>query len=258
MRAINKQLISKNKRHKMKVVILCGGKGIRLEEDGKLIQKALIPIGNNTMIYTIMKHFSFYGITDFILCVDSKGHQIKESLNNSHLPEHEKKNISRWNITFFNAGDDIKTGAKIFKVRDLIGNEDFFVSYIDTLADINISKLLQTHKTMNCILTMTGVHPTTYLGIITHKDGHVIDYDVEAKISSTIKGGYFICKPQILDYLSDDPQCALENGPLNKLIEEKQVALFEHKGFWKHLDFFKDLDHLRKLTKEDSPSWKIQ
>jgi glucose-1-phosphate cytidylyltransferase len=242
----------------MKVVILCGARGIRLKENGKLIQKAMIPVGGTTMIYTIMKHFSFYGITDFILCVDSKGNQIKEYLNNPNLQENEKKNISQWNITFLDTGDYTMTGTRILKTKHLIGNEDFFVSYIDTLTDINISKLLQTHKAMDCILTMTGVHPTYYLGIINHKDGYVTGFDFEAKISSTIKGCYFVCKPQIFDYLSEDPQCALEEGPLNKLIKEKQVALFDHKGFWKHLDFFKDIEHLKKFTREDDPSWKIQ
>ncbi|MFC1741083.1 sugar phosphate nucleotidyltransferase [Nanoarchaeota archaeon] len=242
----------------MKVLILCGGRGIQLKEGGELIQKALIPIGGSTMIHTIMKHFSFYGITDFILCVDSKGHEIKASLEDQNLSEQEKKNMSGWNIRFLETGDSVMTGARILKAKDLLGDEDFFVSYIDTLADINISKLLQTHKAKGCVLTMTGVHPMTYLGVISHEEGYVTGFDVTAKISSTIKGGYFICKPKIFDYLSDDPGCALEDTPLKRLIEEKEVALFDHDGFWKHLDFFKDLEHLKKLTTEDNPSWIIR
>lgn len=240
----------------MKAVILCGGRGIHL--NGNLMPKELVSIDGNPMILLLMKHFSFYGINDFILCVDSKEPQIKNCLNSPDLCESDKKNISRWKITYVNTGDNLKTGARIFKTRDLIGDEDFLVSYIDTLSDINISKLLITHKKMGRVLTMTGVHPTTYLGIINHKDGVVIDFDVRKKSDSTIKGGYFVCKPKVFDYLSDDPQCHLEAEPLKKLIKEKQVALYDHKGFWKHIDFFKDIEELKKLTTDDNPSWKIQ
>lgn len=241
----------------MKVVLLCGGEGIRLKEDQDFRPKALIPVEGKPIIYNIMKHFSFYGLIDFILCVDSKGKHIESYLKSQDLSEEEKENISRWNIKILDTGES-KTGARVFKTKDLIGDKDFIVSYSDVIADINISKLLIAHRTMDKILTMTGVHPTTPLGIITQEDGLVTKFDVEAKSASTIKGGYFVCKPAIFNYLSDDPGCTFETEPLSKLIEEKQVALYDHDGFWKHFDSYKDINELIRLSKEENPSWKIQ
>lgn len=242
----------------MKVVLLCGGAGIRLKEDEERMPKALTPIDGKPILYHIMKHFSFYGFNDFVLCVDSKGSKIKEYLLNPNLSPKEREEISRWKVALVSTGDNNKTGARVFIAKDAIGNEEFILSYSDVLADINISQLIQFHKSKSLILTMTGVHPTTPLGIITHKEGVVSAYDVEARSRSTIKGGYFVCKPDIFNYLSDDPGCAFEDRPLAKLIAEKQVALYDHTGFWKHFDSYKDLNELKKLTKEDYPSWKIQ
>ena len=241
----------------MKVILLCGGEGIGLKEDQDFRPKALIPVEGKPIIYNIMKHFSFYGIKEFILCVDSKGKHIKDYFENTEISDEEKENISRWNINVVVTGE-CKTGARIFKTKKLVGEEDFIVSYSDVIADINISKLLVVHKTNYKILTMTGVHPTTPLGIITQKDGSVTDFDVEAKSVDIVKGGYFVCRPAVFNYLSDDPNCTFEKNPLMKLIEEEEVALYNHDGFWKHFDSYKDINELIRLSKEENPSWKIQ
>ena len=242
----------------MKVVILCGGDGIRLKESPEFIPKALIPISGSPIIYSIMVHFSFYGLNDFILCIDSKGHMIKSYFNNKNLPKKERENISRWNISFSNTGDNIGTGARIFKSKEHVGNQDFMVTYSDIITDVNLSRLLQFHRAMGRILTITGAHLTTPLGIIRHEDGLVLDYKKQETMSSTVKGGYFVCKPKIFNYLSGDPSCVFEEEPMDKLISEKQAALYDYKGFWKHFDSYKHIDEMDKLNKEDYPSWKIQ
>ncbi|MFC1741074.1 sugar phosphate nucleotidyltransferase [Nanoarchaeota archaeon] len=242
----------------MKVVLLCGGRGILLDGQESPVPKALIPVEGSPILYTIMKHFSFYGITEFILCVDSKGKMIQEYLKDVTRPEKERNNISKWDITVLDTVDDARTGARLFGAKGLVGDSDFIVSYSDVIADVNVSQLLQFHKAQGLNLTMTGVHPTTPLGIITHKDGKVLDFNVEARSESTIKGGYFVCRPGVFDYLSESPDCAFEGEPLKNMINDGQVALFDHTGFWKHFESSKDLDELRRLTKDDNPSWKIQ
>ena len=242
----------------MKVVILCGGDGIRLKESSEFIPKALIPINKIPIIYSIMIHLSFYGLTDFILCTDSKGYMIKSYFNNKKLSDEEKKNISKWDISFLNTGDNISTGTRIFKSKEYIENQDFMVTYSDIITDINLSRLLQFHKAMGRILTITGAHLTTPLGIIRHEDGLVLDYKKQETISSTVKGGYFICKPKIFDYLSDDPSCIFEEEPMDKLISKKQAALYDHKGFWKLFDSYKHIAEMEKLNKGDNSTWKIQ
>ncbi|HOI19076.1 MAG TPA: hypothetical protein PLX15_04415 [Candidatus Woesearchaeota archaeon] len=242
----------------MKAVILCSGHGIVSPNEVRLVPKALMSIDNEPMIYILMKHFYFYGVKDFILSTDSKGLEIKKRLYNDTFSDSIKRNLSKWKIDFFDSGDNVKTGARIFKIKHLVSKEDFLVSYVDTLADINISELLAFHRTKGCILTMSGVHPTSRLGVISHKDGYVTGYDTDTKSHSTIKGGFFVCKPEIFDYLSNDCNCALEEEPLQKLIKENQVALFDHLGFWKHIDYFKDLDDLKKMNHDENPSWKIQ
>ncbi len=241
----------------MKTVILSGGKGINLPGKNDFITKVFINVNGMPLIYYILKHLYFYGIEEIILCVDS----FSEKDINTFL--HDKTNksflvnlISRLRIQVINYGENGKTGSMLFGMRKLLEHDNFIVTYNDIITDINISQLIQYHKAKDKILTVTGVHPTIRHGVIKHKNGLILRYDLDEPIETTIKGGYFVLKPEIFKYLSDD--CVLENEPFQKLISERQAVVYEHHGFWKEFDSYKHIEEMEKLFKQDNPSWLIQ
>ena len=166
----------------MKVIILCGGKGERLREETEFKPKPLIDIGGMPILWHIMKSYSHFGHKDFILLLGYKGYMIKEfflnfeymvndfTLNlrdkNNRINFHKHDNLEDWNITFVDTGNNTNTGGRVSRIRHLINEEEFFVTYGDGVSDVDINKLYNFHKDKNKILTITGINPTSPFGII--------------------------------------------------------------------------------------------
>jgi len=241
----------------MKAVILSGGRGISLPGRGDFITKALINVNGMPLIYYILKHLYFYGIKEIILCVDSFSEKnIVKFLDDKTQKPSLVNLISKLKIQVIDHGKKGKTGSMLFGIRKLLEHEDFLATYNDIITDINISKLLQYHKEKNKIFTVTGVHPIIRHGVIKHKDGLIVGYNLDEQIGTTIKGGYFVLKPAISKYLSDD--CVLENEPFQTLISESQAVVFEHHGFWKQFDSYKHIEEMEKLFRDDNLPWMIR
>lgn len=241
----------------MKAVILSGGRGISLPEKRGFITKALIEVNRMPLIYFILKHLYFYGIKEIILCADSfSAEAMNKYLNDKTADPFLVNLISRLELQVIDHGELGKTGSMLFGIRNLLEREDFLATYNDIITDINLSKLIQYHKEKNKILTVTGAHPTIRHGVIKHKDGLIVDYNSNESIETTIKGGYFVLKPDIFRYLLAD--CILENEPFQKLISEGQAVVFEHHGFWKQFDSYKHIEEMEKLFRDDNPPWMIK
>jgi glucose-1-phosphate cytidylyltransferase len=255
----------------MKTVILCGGRGTRLGEHGTSVPKALIEIGEQPVIWHLMKIYSHYGFDDFVLCLGFLSDKIKrffverqwlnadftiDSNSNKTLAEASEL-LENWRITFAETGLETNTGGRLKKVQKyLADDETFFVTYGDGLANVNLAELAAFHKSHGKIATMTAVHPRTNFGIIKLDDENLVtEFQEKPVMSEWINGGFFVFNREIFDYL--DENCILEREPLERLAQEKQLVAFPHTGFWKCVDTYKDNIEFRELWDENKAAWKV-
>lgn len=242
----------------MKAVIIARGRGVILLESSGLKTKAVVPLNKTPLLFFVLRHFYFYQVHEIIICVDSTS---DKDIN--HLITKYKKIprfnyfLKKINLKIINAGKNNKTGSMLFDIKDMFVNGDFIVTSHDVITDVNLSQLIQYHKSKGKILTVLGVHPTVRQGVIKHEDGLITSYDLEKPVDTIIKGGYFVMKPSFFEYLTDD--CFFEREPFQKLISNKQAVVYNHTGFWKHVDSWRELEELEKLYKKDDvSSWIIK
>lgn len=255
----------------MKLVILAGGQGSRISEESILKPKPLIEIGNMPIILHIMKIYSYYGIKKFIICCGYKGYLIKEFFANYSLHTSEvtidiqsnkievhKKNSEDWQITLVDTGEDTLTGGRILRIKNYI-DDDFLLTYGDGLANVNIKKLIQFHKSSKKLATMTAVQPLGRFGIIEiNNKTNLIDnfFEKPKGDGSWINGGFFVLKKNIFKFLKDD-STVWEKEPLEQLSKKKELCAFRHDGFWYAMDTMRDKNYLDHLWNSKKAPWKL-
>jgi len=255
----------------MKVVILAGGKGTRIQEESLIKPKPLIEIGSKPIIWHIMKTYSHYGFKEFVICCGYKGYLIKEyfanfSLHNSDVTIDIKKNEIKvhknnnedWKITLIDTGDDSLTGGRILRIKDFV-DEEFLLTYGDGVADVNISKLIEHHKINKKIATMTVVQPQGRFGVVEFNTKNNLIENFSEKLKGDgawINGGFFVLNKKIFDYLKDD-FTIWEKEPLEKLSKENQLVAFKHDNFWYPMDTMRDKDYLENLWEKNEAPWKL-
>ncbi|MBU0929977.1 MAG: NTP transferase domain-containing protein [Nanoarchaeota archaeon] len=231
----------------MKVVILCGGEGMRLRELTESIPKPLIEIGDKPILWYILKMYSHYGFNDFILCLGYKKDKIIEYF---------KDNKSGWNIEFVDTGEGSTKSARLLKIKKYIQDEEFFVSYGDDVSDVNIKNLLEYHKKNKKIVTLTAIHPTINYGIIELDENNMIKmFKEKPKLDHWINGGFFVFNRKIFDYIKEGYE--LEKEVFENLTKEKQICAFKHDGFWKSMNTFKDYQDLNNMFKSGNTPWEV-
>ncbi|WP_121662040.1 sugar phosphate nucleotidyltransferase [Metabacillus litoralis] len=245
----------------MKVVILCGGKGLRMRGLEENIPKALARVNEKPIIWHIMKLYSQYGYNEFILPLGYQGEKIKEYFidykwkeSDLELVLNENKpipltNIEDWSITFADTGLETMTGARIKNIEKYVDDDIFLLTYGDGLSDINIDKLIQFHKEKGKTVTLTGIRKQSQYGILEVEDGIATKFVEKPEMNSIINGGFFVCNRDFFHYLSDDPECVLEEDPLKNLIKDEELAIYEHDGLWMSIDTPKDLVEANKIWK---------
>jgi glucose-1-phosphate cytidylyltransferase len=258
----------------MKAVILCGGKGTRLKEETEYKPKPLVEIGGKPILWHIMKIYSSQGIKEFVLCLGYKGNLIKdyflklEEMSNDFVLDLKKNKIYHMSdedeldvtIHFVNTGEDSMTGARIARIKKYVeSDEDFFVTYGDGVADIDLCKSYEFHKRNNKIATLTAIHPPYKFGLV-HIEGDIIKrFDEKPDMKDWVNGGFMVFNKKIFNYLSTDSKCILEQEPLKKLASDGELTGFKHEGFWKCMDTQKDVDEFNKILQENPTGapWEI-
>ncbi len=255
----------------MKTVILCGGKGRRLDRETEYKPKPLVEVGGRPILWHIMKIYSHQGFQDFILCLGYRGNMIKEyflnleEMSNDFVLDLRNKDKSTLNddnrleakVYLIDTGLESMTGARVARIKKYIGeDEDFFLTYGDAVADIDLKKLYEYHKQMGKIATITSVNPVYWYGLVESKDGMVTKFDEKPDIKDTINGGFMVFNRRVFDYLSEEQNCVLEREPLARLVKEGQLVAYQHKGFWKSMDNQKDTDELNRVYEKGAP-WEI-
>jgi len=246
------------------VVILAGGKGMRMREHTENMPKALVPIGSYPVILHVMKIFANFGYKKFILCLGYKSDDIKKYFmdyewatqdftlkmeqNNQKVITSRPSDISDYEITFAYTGTDTLTGGRVKKIEKYVNSENFFVTYCDGLTDINISELFDFHKKTNKIGTVSAVHTMTTFGIIdVDENSTVTSFREKPTLPGYINGGFMVFKQKFFDYLEDNS--VLEQKPMASIAKEGQLAAYKHEGFWACMDTFKDFERLNTLWK---------
>jgi len=255
----------------MKAVILCGGEGTRLREETEYKPKPLVTVGGLPILWHIMKTYSAYGIREFVLCLGYKGEMIKqfflthELMHNDftiHLGDrvhdkiHKDEPAEDWAITFVDTGLKSMTGLRLKRIERYIGTDNFFATYGDGLADLDIRETLTTHRRLNATATLTGVHPRSKFGLIQPGKGGLVEKFVEKpRLYDYMNGGYYVFRKDIFDYLEADESCVLETK-LEMLAGKKQLGMHKHEGFWYAMDTYKDFLELNKMWDEGVRPWK--
>ena len=253
----------------MKVVILAGGLGTRISEESHLKPKPMIEIGGKPILWHIMKCYSHYGITDFIICLGYRGYVIKEyfanyflhmsdvtfDMANNQMVVHQGY-AEPWRVTLIDTGQDTLTGGRLKRVRDHVGDESFCFTYGDGVSDVDIGKLLAFHRAHGKRATVTAIQPPGRYGALDMR-GHAVESFQEkpAGDGAWINGGFFVLEPSVFDYIEGD-QTSWESRPLQQLAEDNQLMAYQHAGFWQAMDTLRDKTHLEELWNADPP-WKV-
>ena len=242
----------------MRVVILCGGKGTRLREHTESIPKPLVEIGDRPILWHIMRIYAHYGFNDFVLCLGYKGELIKEYfLNRRPKGQSGPENFhERWNVTCADTGEDTNTGGRIKRIADLIQDSPFMVTYGDGVADLDVLKLLNYHRSHGKIGTVTCVRPILQFGILNlDGDQQVLGFQEKPLYDQWVNGGFFVFEREMLALLQDNE--SLEESFLKKLAQDGQLMAYRHDSFWKCMDTYKDTVSLNELWAGKRAPWKI-
>ncbi len=253
------------------VVILAGGRGYRLREETEFRPKPMVEIGGRPILWHIMKIYAHYGFTNFIICLGYKGYIIKEYfLNYEYMHRdftirlgqqnsvilHDHHPEEDWTVTLADTGLETNTGGRVYRIRRYIPGDTFFMTYGDGVADINIDELLSFHRRMGRIATVTGVRPLSRFGVVEMNDeGLVQRFREKPQLDGIVSGGFFVFNTRVFDYLDDN--VVLEQEPLRRLAEDGQLALYEHKGFWKSMDTYRDWLEFNRMWEEGNTPWKV-
>ena len=259
----------------MKLVILAGGLGTRLGEETTIRPKPLVEIGGRPIIWHIMKHYSHYGINEFVILLGYKGYMIKEFFDNyrRHLYDMRidfKNNISEilkkdsnievdnWIVDLIYTGENTQTGGRIKRAYEYLKNEDsFFLTYGDGVSNVDIKKELEFHKSHGKIATMTAVFPPARWGAIKINDNNAITDFIEKPKGDNayINGGFFVLNKEIFNYLNND-STIFEQEPLQKLSNDNELMAFKHDGFWQCMDTQRDKSLLEDMWNKGNALWK--
>ncbi|CAD6491947.1 MAG: Bifunctional protein GlmU [Candidatus Argoarchaeum ethanivorans] len=255
----------------MKVAILCGGKGTRMREETEYKPKPLVEIGGMPILWHIMKTYSYYGFNDFVLCLGYKGNMIKDYFMNfewfaNDFTLHMGKGkgevtthahaMENWNITFADTGEDTDTGGRVKKIEKYIDDDVFFLTYGDGLADVNISNLLSYHHSKNKIATVTGTRPQFRFGVLeVEESGIATSFAEKPSTDGLINGGFYVLNSEIFSYLLENSN--FERDALPKVAKEKELAVYEHRGFWKAIDTYKEVEAVNEQWNLNNRPWVV-
>jgi len=251
----------------MKAVILAGGYGTRLSEKTDSIPKPMVQIGDRPLLWHIMKHFSVYGVKDFIICLGYKAHIIQDyfsdtaeegsKLSTPNTINYHGDEDECWSVTLVNTGLNTGTGGRLAKIRHLLHDERFYMTYGDGLSNVDLAKLHEAHQAGHYNATVTAISPPSRYGFLELSGSAVTSFQEKPQTPEHIRinGGFFIIEPSALNYVESDDQM-WEQQPMKRLVEAGKLGAYRHNGFWHCIDTLRDYRAAETLWEEGSPPWK--
>ncbi|NLD92033.1 MAG: glucose-1-phosphate cytidylyltransferase [Fibrobacter sp.] len=256
----------------MKVVILAGGFGTRLSEETVNIPKPMVRIGDKPILWHIMKTYAHYGFNEFIICLGYKGYVIKEYfanyfLHNSDVSIDIKNNsievhnntAEPWKVTLVETGQNTMTGGRVKRIEPYTKGMPFMLTYGDGVADIDISNLVEFHKTNKKLLTVTAHKPQGKFGSLQiGENSEVLSFtEKPAGDGMWINAGFFICQPEVFSYLKEGDSTVFERAPLENIASEGNMVAYKHSGFWKPMDTLRDNIELNAMWNANKAPWMV-
>ncbi len=254
----------------MKVIILAGGLGTRLTEETIVKPKPMVEIGGYPILWHIMKIYSAYGIKEFIPTLGYKGEIIKNyfldyqntqtnisvDVSTGEIKRYDSHD-ENWIVHLLDTGAKTETGGRIKRGMQFAGRERIMATYGDGLGNINISELLEFHKSHGKLATLTAVRPPSRFGEVNFKGDQVVDFIEKSQVGEGwINGGFFVLEPKVKDYIEGD-DTPFESYPLKTLSEEGQLMAYRHDGFWQPMDVIREKQLLEKLWQSGKAPWKV-
>jgi len=255
----------------MKVVILAGGMGTRLSEETDVRPKPLVEIGGRPILWHILKHYSHYGFNEFIVLLGYRGILIKEYFHNYFLHQSDvtidiRKNSMEvhsslsepWKITLLDTGLETQTGGRVLRAKKYLDKEPFLMTYGDGVGDVDIPSLIDFHRLHGGSMTLTAVLPEGRFGALGIEQASITNFVEKPQGDGAwVNGGFFVCEPDIFNYITEGDSTVLERGPLEGLARDKKLRAFKHHGFWKPMDTLRDKLQLETMWKTDNARWKV-
>ncbi len=255
----------------MKVVLFCGGLGMRIREYSEDIPKPMVPIGYRPILWHVMKYYAHHGHKDFILCLGYKADVIKnyflnydECVSNDFTLseggrgiELSKSDIHDWRISFIDTGRETNIGGRLMAVKDhLKGEKTFLANYSDNLTNLDMNAMIKFHENKESIATFLCVRPSQSFHLLDlNSDGLVSDIEHVSTSNVLINGGHFVLDQSIFDYM--EPGDELVEEPFRRLIKEKKLAGYHHKDFFVCMDTFKERQVLDDMYNTEKAPWAI-
>ncbi len=232
------------------VVILCGGRGTRLQERTQSIPKPLVEIGGRPIVAHVIDIYAAQGFRRFLLCTGYKGELIERFAAAEAWPEGVT-------VACLDTGVDTPTGGRVLAAAQRLGDRAFCATYADGVADVDLHALLVAHRAHGGFATMTVVRPELQFGVAElDADGRVRGFHEKPRAEHWVNGGFFVFEPDIAGYLAHDS--VLEREPLERLAAEGQLHAFKHEGFWDCMDTYKDAVLLNDLWADGRAPWAVR
>lgn len=257
----------------MKVVLLAGGYGTRISEESQFKPKPMVELGGKPILWHIMKLYSHHGFNEFIICAGYKQHVIKEYFADYFLHTSDitydftggknemivHRNASEpWKVTVVDTGLGTMTGGRVRRVRDYIGDEAFMLTYGDGVSNLDITKLLNFHRSHGKMVTMSAYNAGQRFGVLDIAgDGQIRDFREKTQgDGNMINIGFMVCQPEFFDYIDGD-DTVLEKAPLETVAKMGQLMAYRHEGFWQCMDTVREKEQLERLWAKGQAPWKV-
>lgn len=257
----------------MKVVLLAGGYGTRISEESQFKPKPMVELGGKPILWHIMKLYSHHGFNEFIICAGYKQHVIKEYFADYFLHTSDitydftggknemivHRNTSEpWKVTVVDTGLGTMTGGRVRRVRDYIGDEAFMLTYGDGVSNLDITKLLNFHRSHGKMVTMSAYNAGQRFGVLDIAgDGQIRDFREKTQgDGNMINIGFMVCQPEFFDYIDGD-DTVLEKTPLETVAKMGQLMAYRHEGFWQCMDTVREKEQLERLWAKGQAPWKV-
>jgi len=255
----------------MKVVLFCGGFGMRMRDYSESIPKPMVKIGYRPILWHVMKYYAHFGHKDFILCLGWKANVIKdyflryeESVSNDFVLSSGGRtvdllssDIHDWNITFCDTGVNALIGERLKAVeRHLQGETTFLANYTDGLSDVNLPELISFHHDRSSIATFVSVRPSqSFHTVQTDATGAVTQIKDVGDGRILMNGGFFIFDQKIFNYLRSGED--MVSGAFGRLIEERACHSMNFQGFWGCMDTYKEVQQLQDMNDRGKTPWMV-